>query len=176
VAEPDEERQQGGRSAGARTVLAGSRVTTFELFFDLVYVFTLTQVTEYMAHEHTATGALRGMLLLALVWFSWSAYAWLGNQAQADLGIVRVGMTLAMAAVFVVALTVPEAWHDTPGGLDGPLALRTTEPATRSPCTAPTARRVERLRVGWSGGSGPPIASGPSRQRATWTAVPSGRI
>ncbi|MER5209545.1 low temperature requirement protein A [Streptomyces sp. NPDC002838] len=89
----------------------------------MVYVFTLTQITEYMAHEHTGAGALRGMLLLALVWFSWSAYAWLGNQARTDLAVVRVGMALAMAGVFVVALAVPESWHDLSGGLHGPLVL-----------------------------------------------------
>ncbi|MFE6822263.1 low temperature requirement protein A [Streptomyces sp. NPDC057690] len=88
-----------------------------------MYVITLTRVTEFMAHEHNGVGVLHGLLLLALVWFSWSAYAWLGNQARADLGVVRLGMTLAMAGVFVVALTVPEAWHDTPGGLYGPLVL-----------------------------------------------------
>ncbi|GGN40436.1 low temperature requirement protein A [Streptomyces fuscichromogenes] len=98
-------------------------MTTFELFFDLVYVFALTQVTEFMAHAHTGMGVLQGLLLLALLWWSWSAYAWLGNQAGADLGIVRAGMGLAMAGVFVVALAVPEAWHDAPGGLDGPLVL-----------------------------------------------------
>ncbi|GAB3003999.1 low temperature requirement protein A [Streptomyces pseudoechinosporeus] len=109
--------------AGARTVLVGSRVTTFELFFDLVYVITLTRVTQYMAQEHSGLGVLHGVLLLALVWFSWSAYAWLGNQARADLSVVRLGMTLAMAGVFVIALTVPEAWDDSPGGLYGPLVL-----------------------------------------------------
>lgn len=123
MVDKSESRQEGGPPGTAHAVLAGSRVTTFELFFDLVYVFTLTQVTAYMAHEHSGRGVLRGVLLLALVWISWSAYAWLGNQAQADPGVVRAGMTLAMAGVFVVALTVPEAWHDAPGGLNGPVVL-----------------------------------------------------
>ncbi|MFF3380398.1 low temperature requirement protein A [Streptomyces sp. NPDC002680] len=112
-----------GPPTDARKAPASSRVTTFELFFDLVYVFTLTQITQYMAHHHTGTGVLHGVLLLALVWFSWSAYAWLGNQARADRGVVRAGMALAMAGVFVLALTVPEAWDDLPGGLSGPLVL-----------------------------------------------------
>jgi low temperature requirement protein LtrA len=115
--------QEEGPMARVQEAFARERVTTFELFFDLVYVFTLTQVTAFMAHEHTATGVLHGVLLLALIWISWSAYAWLGNQAQADLGVVRVGMTVAMAGIFIVALTVPEAWHDEPGGLHGPLVL-----------------------------------------------------
>jgi low temperature requirement protein LtrA len=62
-------------------------------------------------------------LLLALFWWSWSAYAWLGNQANAGVGTVRAGMVVAMTAVFVVALATPEAWHDASGGLDGPVVL-----------------------------------------------------
>jgi low temperature requirement protein LtrA len=108
---------------GVRPTSEGHRVTTFELFFDLVYVFAATQVTGYMAHEHTAHGVLQGLLLLALLWWTWSAYAWLGNQARADEGLVRAGMAVAMAAIFVVDLTIPEAWHDAPGGLNGPLVL-----------------------------------------------------
>ena len=97
--------------------------TTFELFFDLVYVFAATQVTGYMAHEHSAHGVLQGLLMLALLWWTWSAYTWLGNQARADEGVLRAGMVVAMAAIFIVALTIPEAWHDLPGGLDGPVVL-----------------------------------------------------
>jgi low temperature requirement protein LtrA len=66
---------------------------------------------------------LQGLLVLALLWWTWSAYAWLGNQARADTGVVRAAMAVAMAALFVVALTVPEAWHDAEGGLYGPLVL-----------------------------------------------------
>jgi low temperature requirement protein LtrA len=121
-----EQRQvgRGGRVlGGVRPTGEDHRVTTFELFFDLVYVFAATQVTGYMAHEHTGHGVLQGLLLLALLWWTWSAYAWLGNQARADAGVLRAGMALAMAAIFVVALTIPEAWQDAPGGLDGPLVL-----------------------------------------------------
>jgi low temperature requirement protein LtrA len=56
------------------------RVTTFELFFDLVYVFAATQVTGYMAREHSGHGVVRGMLLLALLWWTWSAYAGWGTR------------------------------------------------------------------------------------------------
>ena len=96
--------------------------TDFELC-DLVYVLALTQVTGYIAHEHSAEGALQGVLMLALLWWTWCAYTWLGNQARADEGLLRAGMSPAMAAVFVVALTIPEAWHDAEGGLDGPVVL-----------------------------------------------------
>lgn len=101
----------------------GHRATTFELFFDLVYVFAITQVTAYMADEHSAHGVLQGLLLFTLLWWTWSGYTWLGNQARADEGLLRAGMVVAMTAMFVIALTIPEAWHDAPGGLNGPLVL-----------------------------------------------------
>jgi low temperature requirement protein LtrA len=97
--------------------------TDFELLFDLVYVFALTQVTGYVGHEHTVHGAVQGVLMLALLWWTWCAYSWLGNQARADEGLVRAGMAVAMAAIFVVALTIPEAWRDADGGLDGPVVF-----------------------------------------------------
>jgi low temperature requirement protein LtrA len=97
--------------------------TDFELLFDLVYVFALTQVTGYVAHEHTLHGVLQGFLMLALLWWTWCAYTWLGNQARADVGLLQAGMAVAMAAMFVVALTIPEAWHDLEGGLDGPIVF-----------------------------------------------------
>jgi len=95
---------------GVRPTGEDHRATTFELLFDLVYVFALTQVTGYMGHAHSAHGVLQGLLLLALLWWTWSAYTWLGNQARADEGLLRA----AMAAMFVVALTIPEAWQDAP--------------------------------------------------------------
>ncbi|WP_344207012.1 low temperature requirement protein A [Nonomuraea bangladeshensis] len=99
------------------------RTTAFELFFDLVFVFAATRVTVLMAGEHSVHGLFQGLLLLALLWWTWEGYTWLGNQARADDGVVRGGMAVASAAVIVMALTVPEAWRDAPGGLDGPLVL-----------------------------------------------------
>jgi len=99
------------------------RVTTLELLFDLVFVFAITAVTSFMAHHLTALGLVEGLVITALMWFGWSAYAWLGNQARADEGALRVSMLFAMAAFFVVALTIPEAFDDRPGGLSGPLVF-----------------------------------------------------
>src|SRR5690348_5889651 len=110
---------------GVRAVDDTHRVTTFELFFDLVFVFAVTQVTAFMVNEHGAVGLGQGLLILALLWWAWCAFAWLGQQAQADMGVVRIAMTVAMVAVFIVALAIPEAWHDAPGGLNGPVTLAT---------------------------------------------------
>jgi low temperature requirement protein LtrA len=108
---------------GVRFTSEDHRTTPFELFFDLVYVFAMTQVTGYMAAGHSANGVLQGLLLLTLLWWTWSGYTWLGNQARADEGVLRAGMVVAMAAMFVIALTIPEAWRDAPGGPNGPLVL-----------------------------------------------------
>jgi hypothetical protein len=55
------------------------RVTNLELFFDLVFVFAITQVTGLMAHEPTWTGLGQGMLVLSALWFAWASFAWLTN-------------------------------------------------------------------------------------------------
>lgn len=99
------------------------RVTTLELLFDLVFFFALTQVTALMADDPTLRGLGRGLVLLALLWFGWSSYAWLGNQARADEGLLRVAMLAAMGALFVVALAIPESYEDKPGGLFAPFVL-----------------------------------------------------
>ncbi|MFE3099688.1 low temperature requirement protein A [Nocardia tengchongensis] len=99
----------------------GDRVTAVELFFDLAYVFGFTQVSRLMADAHTAMGVLQGLTVLALLWWSWTAYSWLANQLHADEGFVRGAMFTGMTAVFVVAVMVPEAYADRTGGLSGPL-------------------------------------------------------
>jgi low temperature requirement protein LtrA len=100
-----------------------ARVTPIELFFDLVFVFSLTQVTALMADDLTGRGIVRGLLVLALLWWSWVGYAWLANVVQAEEGLGRVAMFGAMAAMFVLAVTVPESFDDLPGGLDGPVVV-----------------------------------------------------
>ncbi|QAY69384.1 low temperature requirement protein A [Xylanimonas protaetiae] len=112
-----------GRLLGAVTSRDGDRVTTLELFFDLVFVFAFRQVSEIMTHDADAAGVVRGLVTLALVWWAWTSYSWLGNQARASDGVVRIGVVGATAIMFVVALAIPEAWHDLPGGLDGPLVF-----------------------------------------------------
>jgi low temperature requirement protein LtrA len=98
-------------------------VTTLELFFDLVFVFAITQVTSFMAHDIGPRSVLRGAVMLALLWFAWCSYAWLGNQAHADEGVVRAAMLVAMGALFLVAMAIPEAWGDRGAGISAPLVL-----------------------------------------------------
>jgi low temperature requirement protein LtrA len=88
------------------------RVTPLELFFDLVFVFGITQVTRLLAEEPTWGGVLRGMLVLAALWWAWSVYAWLTSALDVDEGGVRLVMLASMGTMFGVALAVPGAFGD----------------------------------------------------------------
>jgi low temperature requirement protein LtrA len=88
------------------------QVTPLELFFDLVFVFALTQVTSLLADNPTWGGVFRGMLVLAALWWAWSAYAWLTSAMDVDEGGVRLAMLASTAAMFGVALAVPGAFGD----------------------------------------------------------------
>src|SRR3954454_8553808 len=88
------------------------RVLPLELFFDLVFVFAITQVTGFLSHDPSWTGLLEGVALLGVLWWAWSCYAWLENTAASDEGAVRMVMLSAMAAMLIVSLAVPGAFAD----------------------------------------------------------------
>lgn len=119
-----------------RVSAEGHRVSTFELFFDLVFVFAFTQTTELMSHERSAYGVLQGLIILGLLWWSWVTFSWLCNQAHADEGVMRVGMLAAMATMFLATLAIPEAYTDVEGGMSGPLVLAVTYSLVRAIHTA----------------------------------------
>ena len=85
-------------------------VTPLELFFDLVFVFALTQVTGFMSDDPTWAGIGKGLLILSALWFAWGAYAWLTNEIDPDEGSARLAVFGAMGAMFVAALAVPHAF------------------------------------------------------------------
>jgi low temperature requirement protein LtrA len=87
-------------------------VSPLELFFDLVFVFAITQVTGFVAADPTWTRLVEGLAVLAALWWAWSCYAWLENTAASDEGLLRVAMFAAMAAMLIVSLAVPEAFGD----------------------------------------------------------------
>ena len=86
------------------------RVTPLELFFDLVFVFAFTQVTTVLSDDPTWAGLGHGLLILAALWWAWAAYAWLTNTVDPGVGAVWGAMLVAMAAMFVAALAVPDAF------------------------------------------------------------------
>jgi low temperature requirement protein LtrA len=88
------------------------RVAPLELFFDLVFVFALTQVTKLMADAPTWTGLGQGMLVLAALWWAWGAYAWLTNYIASEEDLERLLMFAVMGAFLVAALAVPHAFEE----------------------------------------------------------------
>src|ERR671931_2962187 len=89
---------------------ADQRVTELELFFDLVFVFAITQVTGYISSYPTWARFAEGLAILAVLWWAWVAYAWLGNSAASDEGPVRVTLLAAMGAMLIASLAVPKAF------------------------------------------------------------------
>jgi len=86
------------------------RVTPLELFFDLVFVFALTEVTTFLHGDPTWHGLGRALLLLGVLWWTWASYAWRTNTVDTADDAVLPAMLVAMAAMFVVALAVPNAF------------------------------------------------------------------
>jgi low temperature requirement protein LtrA len=93
-------------------VSSEKRVAPLELFFDLVFVFALTQVTLLMSKQPTWTGLGQGLLVLAALWWAWGAYAWLTNYIAAEEDRERLLMFAVMGAFLVAALAVPNAFGD----------------------------------------------------------------
>jgi low temperature requirement protein LtrA len=88
------------------------RASPLELFFDLVFVFALTQVTALMANAGDWAGIGEGLLALAAIWWAWAAYAWLTNEVDPAETKVRVAVFAAMVAMLVAALALPGAFGD----------------------------------------------------------------
>jgi low temperature requirement protein LtrA len=87
------------------------RVSTLELFFDLVFVFTVTQLTAVLTHELSWSSLGHVMLMLGLIWWMYAGYAWLTN-AVSTRGVARRAVLLGgMAGYLVLALAIPDAFR-----------------------------------------------------------------
>ena len=104
-------------STGERTNTAveepGRRVTTLELFFDLVFVFTLTQLSVLLAGDLTFATAGRVALIFVVLFWMYGAYAYLTNQVPPDRPSRRLLLMLGMGAFLVCALAIPRVFDDT---------------------------------------------------------------
>jgi low temperature requirement protein LtrA len=83
------------------------RVSTLELFFDLVFVFTITQVTHLVTDAHGMTDLLRAFLVLAVTWWMYDGYAWLTNNVGTEGTAARLLLLLGMGGFLVMALATP---------------------------------------------------------------------
>lgn len=86
------------------------RASAVELLWDLVFVFAITQVTALMAHDPTWGRFAEGMLLLALVWWAWSAFVWAANAEDPDSRALRGYLLAATVLIFIVGLALPQAF------------------------------------------------------------------
>jgi low temperature requirement protein LtrA len=85
-------------------------ITPVELFWDVVFVFAVTQVTTLLRDDLTWTGLARAMLLLALVWWAWSAFVWVTNALPSETASLRATLLGATAVIFVTGLALPQAF------------------------------------------------------------------
>jgi low temperature requirement protein LtrA len=88
------------------------RTSPVELLWDLVYVFAVTQVTTLLFHDPSWTGLGHGMLVLALVWWAWSAYVWAANAEPEDSRVLRGVLLVGMVCIFIAGLALPRAFGD----------------------------------------------------------------
>ena len=91
---------------------AERRTSPVELLWDLVFVFAVTQVTSLIRHELNWTGAGQGLLVLALIWWAWSAFVWAANAQDPDGTLFRSALLVAMVLIFITGLAVPHAFRD----------------------------------------------------------------
>jgi len=88
------------------------RVTNIELFFDLVYVFAVTQLSHYLLGHSTVLGALQAGLLLLMVWLVWSYTTWVTNWLDPDLMAVRLLLVALMLVSMAMSASLPRAFED----------------------------------------------------------------
>jgi low temperature requirement protein LtrA len=88
-------------------------VSTLELFFDLVFVFAITQITFLVSHDATGRGLFHAVLVFGMLWWAWGAYAWLTNALPTGEMLPRLLLLVGMAAALIAALAVPDSFSGT---------------------------------------------------------------
>jgi low temperature requirement protein LtrA len=87
-----------------------ARVSALELFFDLVFVFTITQLTNVLVHEPNLKGLLQAVLMLGVIWWMYAGYAWLTNEVAPDRIARRLLLLGGMGGFLIIALAIPTAF------------------------------------------------------------------
>src|SRR6201991_1548789 len=88
-----------------------SRVTYAELFFDLVFVFAVTQISHTLLHNFTPLGALQTTLLFLAVWWVWVYTTWVTNWLNPELTPVRILLFVLMLGGLVLSTSIPQAFE-----------------------------------------------------------------
>jgi low temperature requirement protein LtrA len=89
-----------------------AEVSNLELFYDLVFVFAITQVSHLLLDHLTWTGAAHALVVLLVVWWSWNFTTWATNELDPESRWVRVLMIGLMLLGLIMAVAIPEAFGD----------------------------------------------------------------
>jgi low temperature requirement protein LtrA len=88
------------------------RTTTLELFYDLVFVFAVTQVSHLLLFHLTWEGAGQSVIVLMVVWWAWNYTTWVTNELDPESTVVRVLLIALMLLSLLIAVAIPEAFGD----------------------------------------------------------------
>ena len=88
------------------------KVTFVELFFDLVFVFSVTQVVRFFHGELNLITVGKAILVFWLIWWAWTQFTWTLNAADTTHPLIRVGVLVATGIAFFMAVTLPGAFGD----------------------------------------------------------------
>ena len=99
-------------SPGVDEIVRERRTSPVELLWDLVFVFAVTEVTTLLSHDLSWAGFGHSMLVLALVWWAWSAFVWAANAEDPGSPVLRGVLLLATILIFIAGLALPHAFSD----------------------------------------------------------------
>ncbi|MFF5178296.1 low temperature requirement protein A [Micromonospora sp. NPDC000316] len=112
-----------GQLGPAVPIAPGARVDKFEVFFDLVFVFSFFIITRATAANISGRQLLHAGLVLAVLWWCWVVHSLVATRVRLGEGYVPVLMVIAMAALFAFALALPQAFSDPKGSASGPMLV-----------------------------------------------------
>jgi low temperature requirement protein LtrA len=87
------------------------RATSIELFFDLVFVFAVTQVSHLLLHHLSLAGAGQSAIVLLVVWWAWNYTTWVTNELDPDSTVVRLALIAITLAALLMAIAIPQAFR-----------------------------------------------------------------
>src|SRR5215212_1115140 len=148
------------------------RATTLELFYDLVFVFAITQISHLLLEHLTWEGVGQSLVVLLAVWWSWNYTTWVTNELDPESIVVRLVVIGLMLASLLMAVAIPEAFGDRALLFAGAYVAIQVGRHTFLTFVAASAGTIERERAGriliwfaaagvlWIGGA---LADGPAR-------------
>ncbi len=106
--------QEDGRGSSLlRTTGEGeSRVTFLELFFDLVYVFAVTQISHFVIAHHGWLGMAQALVIIGAIWWAWVYTTWAANWVDPERVQVRIVLLLTMLASLLMAVAIPHSFGE----------------------------------------------------------------